>query len=76
MFVFEGRRWFSRKNGNTYHSVRIFLDDKELAYIPYEYGYDSAYIDTAMKWARENYYWSPGDKYRVTVVDVARKRDL
>jgi len=46
----EGRRWFERTNGNTYHSVRIFSDGEEIAYLPYQYGYGDQCLTTALDW--------------------------
>lgn len=46
----EGRRWFERTNGNTYHSVRIFKDGEQIATLPFRYGYDDQYIETALEW--------------------------
>ena len=42
----EGRRWFQKTYGNTYHSVRIFKDDKQVAYIPFIYGYGEQFLHT------------------------------
>ena len=50
----EGRRWFDRRAGNTYHSVRIFHDGKQIAYIPFCYGYDEQFLQTAFDWLGNN----------------------
>lgn len=52
----EGRRWFHRGPGNTYHSVRIFQDGKLIAHIPYEYGYGEQFLQTAWTWLAANGY--------------------
>ncbi len=49
----EGRRWFQKTYGNTYHSVRIFKDGKELVFLPYQYGYGEQWLQTALDWLRE-----------------------
>jgi hypothetical protein len=49
----EGRRWFQRTYGNTYHSVRIWIDGVEVAYLPYQYGYGDQFLETALDWLRE-----------------------
>lgn len=49
----EGRRWFS-KDGNTYHSVRIFRNGEQVAYVPYEYGYGEGFLQTAWAWLGAN----------------------
>lgn len=46
-----GRRWFQR--GNTYHSVHVYLDGKHALHVPYEYGYGSQYLQTAMDGLQE-----------------------
>ena len=43
-----GKRWFDSDNGNTYHSVEVHINDKQIGYIPFDYGYGDAYKDTAL----------------------------
>jgi hypothetical protein len=50
----EGRRWFQKTYGNTYHSVRIWQDGKQIAYLPYQYGYGEQWLQTALDWMRAN----------------------
>lgn len=38
-----GRRWFDRINGNTYFSAVALINGKEVAQIPFEYGYGNQY---------------------------------
>ena len=47
MIIIDAKRWFDKINGNTYHSVRVFKDSKELGYIPFQYGYGESYLQTA-----------------------------
>jgi hypothetical protein len=49
----EGRRWFQKTWGNTYHSVRIFANGKEIGYIAHEYGNGDQFLQTALDWLRE-----------------------
>jgi hypothetical protein len=49
----EGRRWFQKTYGNTYHSVRIWADGKQIAHLPYQYGYGEQWLQTALDWLRE-----------------------
>lgn len=42
-----GRRWFDRINGNTYHSVEVYQDNKLVGRNPFAYGYDEHYLTTA-----------------------------
>lgn len=81
----EGRRWFS--SGNTYHSVRIWIDGRDVFYQPMAYGYGDGYLQTAIDWLKAMGY-APADAPYGTlyiretlggtysVVDVARKKDL
>lgn len=94
MLHIEGRRWFQRTYGNTYHSVRIYEVEENhpsnsylLDYLPFNYGYDDQYLQTALDWLKANGY-APADAPYGTlylrevlhathsVVDVKRKRDL
>ena len=50
----EGRRWFQRGPGNTYHSVRIFRDGNMIAYLPFQYGYGEQFLQTAWEWLGAN----------------------
>lgn len=50
----EGRRWFQRTYGNTYHSVRIFRDGKQVAHLPMQYGYGDCFLQTALEWLGKN----------------------
>lgn len=79
------RRWFQRTYGNTYHSVQIFIDGKEVVYIPFQYGYGEQWLQTAVQWMRANGYPSMeyGTRYlreemggTYDVTDVQRKKDL
>lgn len=40
-----GKRWFDRKNGNTYFSASAVLNGEEVANIAYEYGYGENWLD-------------------------------
>ena len=82
-----GKRWFDKVNGNTYHSVEIFIDGVMVKNIGMTYGYDDCYIQTAMEWLFENGYvtekYSPSRYFRENGInfnsrayDVSRKRDL
>jgi hypothetical protein len=82
-YVVFGRRWFDKINGNTYHSVEVYENNKFLNGTPFEYGYDDAYKQTAIEilkklniiksedyrgWLRENVLF--------LVCDVSRRKDL
>ena len=62
-YVIEGRKWFDKVNGNTYHSVRITRcsDGKQLVE-PMQYGYGDDYCQTALA-AMDKAGWLP-KKYK------------
>lgn len=45
-YVIIGRLW-KDKNGNTYHSVEVYVNSKFIARKDYEYGYENCYMQTA-----------------------------
>lgn len=51
----EGRRWFQKTYGNTYHTCSIEIDG-ETYYTPKEYGYGDQYLETALSWLEANGY--------------------
>ena len=65
-----GRRWFEKTNGNTYHSVTVFVDGEEVGRIPFEYGYGSMYFQNAMKLLEEKGVIKlKREKYMITYPD-------
>lgn len=86
-----GRRWFERTNGNTYHTVDIYVNDEFVHKIPMTYGYGDQYMWNGFAYIVDKYKLlrpcfktpNPGTfcrehniKFNHTVSDVARKRDL
>lgn len=80
-----GRRWFQKSYGNTYHTVTIYKDGEQVAYLGPTYGYDDHYLQTAVDWLRKKGHpeaeygtlWlreTLGASYNVA--DVRRERDL
>lgn len=51
--VISGKRWFDSVNGNTYHSVDVYVNGVHVAREPYEYGYGEQYIQTAHRLLQE-----------------------
>ena len=43
----DARRWFQKTYGNTYHSVRVYVNNEYLGGVDFAYGYDRQYIQTA-----------------------------
>lgn len=80
----SGKRWFQRSYGNTYHTVAVVVNGKELK-SEVKYGYGTAYLQTAADLLRENGYDVPDDNgkayhmmcgYKHSVEDVKRMKDL
>lgn len=42
-----GRRWSDKRYGNTYHTVRVYIDGKIALESGFTYGYGDAYMQTA-----------------------------
>ncbi len=72
-----GRRWFEKTNGNTYHSVEIWVNGQQVKYLPFQYGYELQYRQTAQDWI---VLWRHAEDNNIelvqTVSDVGRKKDL
>jgi len=48
--IVEGRKWFDKINGNTYHSANVIVTTNqgvELLKVPYQYGYGDQYLQSA-----------------------------
>ena len=83
----EGKRWFQKSFGNTYHSVKVWVNGELLGHIPFRYGYGDHYKQTAAELLIENGYFKDysdfcnhkrefSDNFHITVEDVSRKKDL
>ena len=46
---FEGRAWLDTTGGNTYHTVRIWINGEVIEITPRAYGYENAYQQTAIE---------------------------
>jgi hypothetical protein len=49
----EGRLWFDKANGNTYHAVSISANGKWLMDVGITYGYEDHYLQTALEWLKK-----------------------
>ena len=59
------RRWFQNSAGNTYHSVKVYLNGKMIGENTFEYGYDRAYLQTAHKILQDaGVYIKTGDHFK------------
>ena len=86
----HGRRWFEKTNGNTYHTVVIWIDGEHVYKSGITYGYGNHHEQTAEEWLRKNRYLRGiGEfqtirgycddrdiKYVNEVDDVAQRKDL
>ena len=86
-YIIEGRRWFDKINGNTYHTVFIVNTgtNKQIYESQVTYGYGDQYRHTAIDWLIANNYLKETDRFNhelmrdefyFNVVDVSRKKDL
>lgn len=44
-----GNRWFDKVYGNTYHSVQVIINNQDIFYEGFTYGYGNYYEVTASK---------------------------
>ena len=86
----EGRKWFDKVNGNTYHSARVYVDGELVAAAPFQYGYGDQYLYSGMEAAKAKLGWdfdpqkhaprswadSLGAKLFYESADFQRKRDV
>lgn len=49
----EGRAWFDKTGGNTYHSVRIWANGEIIGQVGMTYGYDDHYKQTALEFLKK-----------------------
>ena len=86
-YIIEGRKWFDKINGNTYHSVSIIDTEtgKNIYNSPITYGYGNQYRETAKDYLISNGLLKETDRFNheliretlyFNVVEVSRKRDL
>jgi hypothetical protein len=48
----EGRLWFDKSGGNTYHAVKIEVNGQVIKYLPMRYGYGEQYLQTALEYLK------------------------
>lgn len=80
--LIEGRRWFDRVNGNTYHSARVYVNNNEVGYSGMTYGYGDQYKQTGYSILKDVYGlkidgWRDLSEYNImTTVHDGLKREL
>ena len=52
----NAKEWFDKVNGNSYFSARIYIDGSQVGVLPFQYGYDSHYLDKANQWLDRHGY--------------------
>ncbi len=87
----NGRLWFNKICGNSYHSVEVYVNGKFLEKVPYAYGAGHMYEHSAMGVLRKHalipqdtahssslHFWcrKNGVECESDLVSVKRKRDL
>ena len=86
-FHIEGRRWFQKSYGNTYHTAYIYQGGVCLVRLGPTYGYGEGFLQTAFQWLKTHglpeVYANYGTQYlrevlhsSYAVADVARQKDL
>lgn len=45
----EARQWVDKTYGNSYFSGRVWVNGEIVAYMPFQYGYESAYQSEALR---------------------------
>ena len=85
-----GLKWFQKSYGNTYHRVKVYVNDELIAKSPITYGYGDYYIQNAEELLKKNGYlkrkdpmiplWKyckdRGIKYLAYAYDVKTEREL
>ena len=76
----EGRRWFQRSYGNTYHNTILHLKGGGRLESGQQYGYDDQYLQAAFEMMGEKYTGTRGLREDLgitySVSDVSRQCDL
>lgn len=62
--VLQGRIWFDRANGNSYHTTAIFVNHKFVHKTETQYGYGDQYVQTGFEWLEKNGYLKNTESFR------------
>jgi len=66
----DARRWFERTNGNTYHSVNVYVNNELIGRCPFTYGYGEQYLQTAHDILAKNGIFSYRKTKKFTTVNA------
>ena len=69
----QGRLWFDKTNGNSYHAVRIWANGRHLVDIGITYGYEDMYLQTALEWLKQ---WQIVHEDTRNILDLRESMDL
>ena len=81
----SAKKWYQKSYGNTYHTVKVIVNNDTVLESGITYGYGKHYLATAANLLRDNGYNVPESnqeaysmmlKYPYDEVEVSRKRDL
>ena len=61
LFQIIARRWFDKINGNTYHSVEVYVNNQIIGSEDYTYGYGEQYLQTAHEILMDKGYFPKTD---------------
>lgn len=86
-YIIEGKRWFDKVSGNTYHTISITDADTNTLIYNSEttYGYGDQYRQTAIDWLIKQNILDEQDRFNHNIIrnmiyfnvsDVIRKRDM
>jgi hypothetical protein len=53
---FWAREWFQKSYGNSYHNVKVYVNDKYIGQSGYTYGYGDQYEQSGKEVLKENGY--------------------
>lgn len=50
----QAKEWFDKTYGNSYFAAKVYVDDKLIGCIPFQYGYGQHYERTAVEILKDN----------------------
>ena len=71
-----GKRWFQKSYGNTYHKVKVYVNDKLIGTSDINYGYGDSYLQTAKQILIEKGYFPRALKNESSLSRFFRDRKI
>lgn len=59
----KAKRWFNSREGNSYHNVKIWVNDVKVVHLKKVYGYGNQYLDTAARWLEDKQFITDRERY-------------